>query len=223
MHNELNEPLLYELAAIGCTEEWHRLETMLPADELESAGRMMYQNFESWRALAASWNPRDLIGLIKALTIAERRLKGWNSGSGSPVRVLYQELSIPSSEKEALADWVLQHTESIWIPFTNFGARSLADYPIRAAEVEARREWVKWEERQRRARRAEKATRFLAPAVRGGDVKAVISLLAKGADPLAKDTGSLSALETAEERGQIEILKILQDAIRRREQSGEQH
>jgi hypothetical protein len=108
MHVDLNEPLLRDLAAIGRAEEWHRLETILAAHELERAGEMMRVGFEPWRALAASWGPQNLVGLIKALTVAERRLRGWSCGSVSPVRVLYEALSVPASEKTHVANWVLQ-------------------------------------------------------------------------------------------------------------------
>lgn len=224
MDEGLNEPLLRDLAAVGLAEAWHNLETIRPADELERAGSMMRAGFEPWRALGSSWDPDAVVGLIKALTMAEQRLKGWSCGSVSPVRTLYDALPLPSSEKTQIADWVLLHTENPWIPFTNFGARSLADYHVRAATVAAHAEEVRRNERQRQqdaqARRTAKAGRDLPAAVRRGDAKAVIALLAKGADPLAKGSADLTAVQMAEQLGRADILEMLRDELQKRDRAG---
>jgi hypothetical protein len=137
--------------------------------------------------------------------------------------VLYEALSLLPSEKARVADWVVQHTENPWIPFTNFGARSLADYHVRAAAVAAQAEQSG--ERQRhgdaQARRAAKASHDLSAAVRRGDTQAVIALPAKGAGPLAKGSAGLDALETAEEFAQTGIREMLRAAIRDRRPGGQ--
>ena len=125
----LPENILQKLIQIGANESFSELKNIGNEKELSYHSQMMIQHWTFWYPIAKSLTREDLRSLIKSLTIAETKLNEWSGGSVSAVKWLFNKYNPPyENDKKELADWILRHTDNRWIPFTNFGARSLKEY-----------------------------------------------------------------------------------------------
>lgn len=159
----------------------------------------------AWRQIADTLSEDALVHLIKALTVLER-YPHFMAGSVSPVIWLFHCLP-NASERGELINWILSHSENHYLPFgsSNFGAKTLDDYHHRKAEYAERRtaRYVAEDNRQREAkmRKGKDASQKLFGAIRRKDAKAVIALLAQGADCNVVDESGHSAIQYAESIG----------------------
>ena len=160
---------------------------------------------DTWDRVAELFRESELISLIKALTLLER-YPGFKAGSVAPVIWLFRRL--PNAyDRVELIDWVLKHTENDYLPFgsSNHGAKSVADYKYRCAEIADRKKarYRAEQDRQQEAqeRKANEASRKLFAAIRRNDSNAVKALLAKGGDFNAVDESGQTALEYARALG----------------------
>jgi len=125
---ELQPEIIRELIEIGSTGRFELLHSLHSPAEMEYHGRMMILGKDLWYRVADTLNTRDLVALIKCLTIAERELKGWGGGSGSAVIWLFKRLlEIDHDDRARLIDWILEHTRNDYVPFgtINYHAKSL--------------------------------------------------------------------------------------------------
>lgn len=94
------------------------------------------QHWNTWNAATSSLNEEDLRRLARGLVIVEERLRRWSGGSVTGAIWVYRsfERRFPQAA-EALAAWMLEHSNNPWVPFgSNRGsARSLED--IRACNA----------------------------------------------------------------------------------------
>lgn len=81
----MNKELITKLIEIGRKEDFAVLETLFQSEEVENKGDIMRQGFQLWYNLADSLSEEEIVALMKAFTIAEKTLKGWKTGSVSPV------------------------------------------------------------------------------------------------------------------------------------------
>src|SRR5690625_3274758 len=213
--------LVDRLVAVGkSSDPASVLQELIPADHRARFGYIMRLRPEEWKVATDRLAVDELGALVRALTVAEAILPDWLGGSVSAVIWTYREFQqrCPGRALE-LADWVLAHTRNPYAPFRrcNFRARSLAELRIAEAERLARRRAIREaeeaREREAKRRRAEKATRDLVGAIRRGDVKAVEALLAKGADPHARDGEGRTALEYARQVGRPDIIARLKERV----------
>ena len=78
---------------------------------------------DSWRGLAEAWDARHVCNWVKALTLAEARLAGFDLGSKSPVIVLIQHLKQHHALPDGLLDWVRSATTNRFLPYGNLQDR----------------------------------------------------------------------------------------------------
>lgn len=206
--------LLNRLIDIGSRESFHELTDKLEHEEMRHHKQMMIQSWQFWYPIAQRLNQDNLEALIKTLTIAESSLDGWQGGSVSAVIWLFNKYSPSDPEKkDKLADWILRHTTNYYVPFSNYGAKSLDEYyRLRAEFMNKKRETqIKEEERHQGAvrRRAVSATQNIFASIRRGDIKAVKALIQTGADLTAVNSEGLTPLQWAEKCGKSEIMNIL--------------
>lgn len=115
-HNEIDETVLNKLIGVGKSEDFGALKDLWPADQTEDYGRLMRLCPQPWFDVADHLSDEDVVALIKALTIAEKVLSGWMSGSVSPVIWLYRRLMERHGTPASLFDWVRTHTDNPYLP-----------------------------------------------------------------------------------------------------------
>jgi len=196
------DDLLRRLIDIGAHESFHELRQTLKSEEILFHKQMMTQPWQFWYPIAERLTQNDLKALIKTLTIAESLLEGWQGGSVSTVIWLFNKYT--STDKNELTDWILRHTDNGYVPFSNYGAKSLDEYNKRRYENSAEGRHVIAE-----SRRAIKATKNIFPAIACGDVKGVQALIQKGANLAACNSDGLTPLQWAEKCGKDDIVNIL--------------
>lgn len=213
---ELPHALLTRLAEIGNASDFGALAACLGDYPRLMDGQMMRQRPDYWYAVADSLSDQELVGLIKALTVAETALPNFRSGSVAPVIFLFRRLRERSTvEIDPLADWVLGHTDNNYLPWgcSNRGATSAAEYRDICRGISERKVAVQAAESSRQseasARKAAKATQDLSAAIRRKDVKAILALRRKGADVAAQGREGKSALQLAKDSGDAAVLKAL--------------
>lgn len=145
--------LLRKLIEIGKAEDFNSLHTMFPKGGEEKYGYIMREHWREWYPVAEALSTENLIALIKTLTIAEYVLKEWSAGSVSPVIWLYRKLAERNYPKiDDLTNWVLAHTDNHWVPFTNFGGKSIEEFKRNRDRWEAhKRENQRKEDERKRA------------------------------------------------------------------------
>jgi hypothetical protein len=206
--------LLDRLIDIGARESFHELTEKLSPEEIRHHKQMMIQTWQFWYPIAKRLTEDNLKALIKSLTVAESFLVGWQGGSVSAVIWLFNKYSPSAPEnKDNLTDWILRHTDNYYVPFSNYGAKSLKEYyELRAAYMNKKHE-IQIEEEERHQtgvrRRAMTATENIFGSIRRGDTKAVQGLIQTGADLTARNTEGLTPLQWAEKYGKTEIINIL--------------
>lgn len=217
---ELTHALLTRLAEIGNASDFEALASCLGDYPGLMDGQMMRQRPDYWYTVADKLSDQDLVGLIKALTVAETTLPHFRSGSVAPVIFLFRRLAERNTvEMDPLADWVLGHTDNNYLPWgcANRGATSAAEYRDICRQISERKVAVQAVEHARQSeaatRKAEKATRDLPGAIRRKDGKAIQALRQKGADVTAQGLDGKSAMQLAEESGNTAILKALTDPL----------
>jgi hypothetical protein len=213
----LPDNLLARLISIGTHESFHELREKLTSEEAKFHRQMMTQSWHFWYPIAEQLNHDNLKALIKSLTMAESMLEGWQGGSVSAVIWLYNKYAPPVSEdKDKLTDWILRQTVNAYVPFSNYGAKSLDEYyERRSASLSRKRDaQVKEEMRHQEAvrRHAIAATKDIFPAIARGDIKAVTALIRKGADLAASDSNGFTPLQWAEQCGKKDIVDIIKSA-----------
>ena len=187
------------------------------ADE-QTAWSCLVRGKEVWLRVAKVLSEDELRHLIHGLVLYSRARERGIGGSVSPVIGLYLNYIARFPEQEpALTGWVVDNRVNDYEPFGSVyheGARTYAEF-LERRECRQREHEARLLQRQQEAARlkqmrdAQKATPNLANAVRRGDLKAVMALLAKGADPAVAiaDGGSLVAL--AEANGRAEVAAFL--------------
>ena len=158
--------------------------------------------------------------LIRAITVAERDFPSFGGGSVSGVIWTFHRLDQrKAGSVDALADWILAHTENIYVPFgrNNGGARSLAELDAYRHRVAERRTSGRVAEEERHTsaaeRKAEKATHDIFSAIRRKDTKAVQALLLRGARLDIPNASGITALAYAQTLAHAPILQLLQNNL----------
>jgi len=208
------DDLLNRLIDIGTCESFHEFKEKLIPEEILFHKQMMIQSWQFWYPIATKLSQENLKALIKTLTVAESLLEGWQGGSVSAVIWLFNKYSTFDHEnKDNLADWILRHTDNYYVPFSNYGAKTLKEYyELRSEYMNKKRETqVKEEIRHQDAvqKRAVMATKKIFSAIARGDSKAVGALIEKGADLSAHNSEGLTPLQWAERCGKENIINIL--------------
>lgn len=208
------DDLLNRLINIGARESFHELRQSLKPEEILFHKQMMIQGWQFWYPIAEKLTQNNLMALIKTLTIAESLLEGWQGGSVSTVIWLFNKYApLSSTDKDGLADWILRHTDNYYVPFSNYGAKTLDEYHERRSKYlnEKRETQIKEELHHQDAvkRHAIKATKDIFPAIARGDIKAVKALIQKGADLDACNSEGLTPMQWAEKCGKEDIVNIL--------------
>lgn len=150
---------------------------------------------------------------LKALAVYEDTVGGL--GSVTMLRDLLPQLKEPD---HATFDWILQNTKSYWY-YAN-SARSYEEYErIRRTHAEIANENIRREEARQvedRKRIAGEATNNLSNAVRRGDLKAVQSLILRGADPSVVTPEGKTIVDFALLKGRNDIADALNGASKKR-------
>lgn len=214
----LRNDVLDRLIEVGKTGDFDRLGLLFTeAEQLRHPS--LAPDHETWLATVESLVVEDLIALIKSLTVGERQFNGWRTGSVSPVIRLFGKLSShDSSRAEEIAGWVLSHTDNPYLPYgsNNHGAKSVEEYrKYRLAsrqKASARADAEEARKLEAKERKAQQATHNLFNAVRRGEVKAVVALLDKGADPTTQNPDGVTALDVAVSQGDHRIIELLSKA-----------
>ena len=107
--------LLKEFYAIGRSEDFVALDK-IPASVVRDYSYIMREAPGVWYEIAECINTKDIVALMKALTIAERVLPGWGAGSVSPViwlgMVLVQRRY---KDLDGLSEWVKANSDNEWL------------------------------------------------------------------------------------------------------------
>jgi hypothetical protein len=147
---------------------------------------------------------------VKAVAAYENTVGGLGS-----VTTLHSLLPLMEDPNHSIIDWILSNTRSYW--WYAHGATSFAELQLILQYNEDRRveSFRREDERAAAARlaRAERATGNLYRAAFRGDVKAVVGLLANGADPSIKSPDGASLYEFAIKMQRADIAAILAASI----------
>jgi hypothetical protein len=170
-----------------------------------------------WREIGNELSETDLRCLIKGLVLLGRNaLRG--AGSVSPVVPLFERYRARfGSSEEALGKWILMNRANPAEPFGSGKHPSVATWreyetarEIDDENVSQPREDDQVQHAEAQKRKAQKATIMLGDAVRRGDLAAVTSLLAKGADVHgAAVLAGMSMRELAQVHGRAGVLEFL--------------
>jgi len=208
--------LIKELISIGRDEVFARLPALIGSSNEHRSGQFMRQSPNFWIDIGATLSAKEIIALIKALTVAEREVPAMKAGSVSPVIWLYKNIRqrFPGDYTE-LEEWILKETDNDYLPLgtSNHGARSLEEFRRFSSEMAQRREKRQRAEEERhieaQKRKAQKATHDLVGAIKRRDIKAIIALRHRGADVDAADEGGISFLQLADETGDAKIIEAV--------------
>lgn len=208
---------LRRLIAIGESNEFSSLAELFAEFPPERVGHFMRQHGDFWYSLTDSLSDAEHESLIRAITVAERDYPAFGGGSVSGVIFAFIRLQHRTqSSLDALADWILAHTDNPYVPFgtRNLGARSLVEYRAfkldRAAARVARQRAESVRQAEAAMRVADKATHDLFAAIRCKDTKAVQALLLRGAHLDVPDATGQTAMAYAHSLGHAAIIEILQ-------------
>jgi len=197
--------LINRLIDIARLEAFDQLEG-IGGEFLEArSGQFMRQANEVWYRIFDALPHEDVIFLIRSLTLLER-FNPFRSGSVSPVIWLLSRLADCDAKTE-LIDWIFENTANSYLPFgsPNHGAKSMAEFQRITRNIEARLQAQRDAESARQLadknRKATRATELIFNAIRRKDSKAVVALLARGADRNAVDANGQTASEYAEKMG----------------------
>jgi hypothetical protein len=165
------------------------------------SGQFMRQAPEVWYRVFDAHSHQDVIFLIKSLTLLEK-FKPFTAASVSPVIWLFRRLADFDAKTE-LIDWILENTNNCYLPFgsPNHGAKSLAEFQRITRNIESRLQSQRDAESARhladKNRKAARATELIFNAIRRKDSKAIVALLARGADRNAVNASGQTVEEYA--------------------------
>jgi len=218
MATEIPTDFLRRLVAIGGSQDFSALRLLFADFPPDSVGHFMRQSPQFWYSIADSLSDIELEALIRAITVAERDFPSFGGGSVSGVIWAFHRLDDrKAGGVDALADWILAHTENIYVPFgrNNGGARSLAELEAYRHRLAEHRNSSRMAEEERHAnavkRKAEKATHDIFSAIRRKDTKAVQALLLRGARLDMPNASGITALAYAQTLAHAPILELLQN------------
>ena len=115
----LPQDLINELIAIGAHEDISKIRAIPRKYPGARSGQFMRERPKFWNDIAAQLTDDDLVSLIKALTLAERELINYKSGSVSPVIYLFRTLQARKqpAELHSLEDWIISNTDNPYLPW----------------------------------------------------------------------------------------------------------
>lgn len=167
-----------------------------------------------WEEVLSEWSAEEISNLIKGFVYFEKLSPSNGFGSVAPTPQIFSVYSsrVRAIEIDALADWVLGNTVNEYCPFGthNHGAKSLKElalknYQIMQSKLETQsRETAR--ECESKAKRAHDATLRLPRALERNDVKAVIALISKGANPDYFLADGSTARQIAKDLGRDNLL-----------------
>ncbi len=216
--------LITELIGIGRDEAFDRLPALIGSSPDHRSGQFMRQLPTFWNDIGANLSAQEIIALIKALTVAERKVPEMKAGSVSPVIWLYRHLRqrFPG-EYAVLEEWILEEADNDYLPWgtSNHGARSLDEFRRLNEKVAQRKEERQRAEEQRhidaRKRKAQKATHDLVGAIRRKDSEAIVALRRRGADVSATDARGKLFLELALNTGDAKVIEAVTMVLKKAE------
>ncbi len=210
---KIQRDVISDLIAVGLDGQWDFRPSL---SDPVVAWQAVLVDLASLEALGQSFSEVKLKGLIRGLVLLSVA-RGGSGGSGTPVAPLFRDYAarFPKAEGE-LTRWIISHREN---PYDPFGGLTFNDAPSMAF----RNALLEREQRQSAARaviQAAKeardrepvklrATRAIGAAVGRGDLRGVIGLLAKGADPQAPLPDGTSLIAHAEAHGHLAIAELL--------------
>jgi len=211
MSNSIPKELIDYLIEIGYSEDFDNLCEL--GDRFPEARNGVFMRLapDAWYCVADGITQEEIVCLIKSIT----RLEAYNnfgSGSVSPVIWLFRRLKKDVGNAE-LIDWVLQNTESNYLPFgsSNHGAKSYDDYKRRCEKLTRQKMDRKHSEQKRQedaeARKVVESSQKLFGALKRKDRKAVAALLNRGVDLQTRDKDGQTVLQYAISIGLGEWLK----------------
>lgn len=215
--------ILEELVRIGLEDDYHRLSELMKHGQLET----LRDNYtaDQLSLLLNEYSTKNLISILKSLTILESTFKEFRQGSVSPVISIFWELyAIDPVEADRIASWILSKTNNPYLPFGtiyNGDCKTASEFLVfqksraeRSAD-NTKNELLRQEKiaAVKAVREAEKATNNIFNAVKRSDLNAVLSLIAKGAKPDKSFKNGVSALELANKIGNEKIIAALAKAV----------
>lgn len=214
MVRELTTELIEYLVELGASSRYEECEDLFRRFPSTRSGGFMRLSPHSWVDATHSLSSSQVASLIMALTVVEQRLPNCRAGSVSPVIWLYRQLSEKSGgDLPKLADWILAHTENIYLPFgsNNHGAQSLLELhdlsKAASQRAQARRSAEERRQLDAKERKAAEATHSLFGALRRRDEKSIAALLRRGADIHAVNEDGQTAIEIARALGLSSLLE----------------
>jgi len=115
---KLSNECIQELISIGKSNFYEKLLDFVDKFPEHRSGQLMRQSPQFWYSISESLTKEEIISLIKSLTIAEKTVPNWKAGSVAPVVWLFRKLrERTKSDQKELSDWIIQHTENIYLPY----------------------------------------------------------------------------------------------------------
>ena len=137
----IDPSILDVLIRAGSMPDPEGLEAARLLNQISTADEINRLHWSTWDHDIQDLSTEDLVALIKALTIAERRFS-WIGGSVSAVIRTFRQLEHRRPDMaDLVADWILPRTSNPYCPFgsINYGAQSMVEYSIKTQEREQRR------------------------------------------------------------------------------------
>ena len=128
----INSDIICKLSELGNSNS-ESPELFILIDSLRDSGFVNRLHWKEWNSAAGSMRTSDVVTLAKGLTLAEKYLREWSSGSVSAVIWVFQEVRRRDIKlSQELADWILPRTTNPYVPFgtQNHGAKSCAEYRL---------------------------------------------------------------------------------------------
>ena len=220
-YEEEVDTLLKKFIDMGMQDDFSEMRSLLASfSPIIQNGQIMRESPTYWHKVSATLSTPELIALIKAMSVAEGITDNFGGGSTTPGIWLFRQLVARTGEpNDELADWVLSHTNSRYLPWgsNNWGARSVKEYRMRVQQHEEKKvrkqnERLAAEAQARAAKQlamARAATNNIWRAIARGDIKAVEALIVKDADLKVINGDGMSPLEYATLLGKTEICMLL--------------